>query len=96
MEEFTQKLAQKIDNPPCVNPAHLFLGTQAENMRDMIRKGRNVTGEKHGNAKLTDLEIIEIRRLYALSTYTQQELGDKFSVCNQSINLIVNYKRRKT
>lgn len=52
----------RCDNPPCCNPRHLFLGTQADNLRDMWSKGRGrgganpnpLRGEAHPNAKLTD------------------------------------------
>lgn len=45
------------DNPICVNPLHLVLGTNASNSEDMIRKGRSATGEKNGNAKLTEAKV---------------------------------------
>lgn len=53
----------KCDNPACCNPAHLFLGTQADNVKDMTAKGRRVDhlGEKHGRAKLDDSTVLEIR-----------------------------------
>lgn len=52
------------DNPTCCNPAHLWLGTNLENMADMKAKGRspNTRGEKNGNAKLSDVAVREIRR----------------------------------
>jgi len=67
----------KCDMPSCVNPAHLFLGTMLENTQDMDRKGRRKTvisplnkpprlqGSKHPNSKLTEEEVIEIRKRLA-------------------------------
>jgi hypothetical protein len=54
----------KCDVPLCVNPDHLFLGTQVDNMKDRKRKGRNAlfSGERHGMAKLTNAQADEIRR----------------------------------
>lgn len=46
----------RCDNRPCVNPDHLFVGTQADNLRDMVEKGRSCRGERHWNAKLTEAE----------------------------------------
>jgi hypothetical protein len=51
------------DEPTCVNPSHLRLGTQADNMKDMWSKGRGATGERSGGAKLSKKQVEDIRRL---------------------------------
>ena len=53
------------DNPLCVRPDHLFAGTQKDNIRDCIKKGRFARGEKNGQARLKDSQILEIRKLKA-------------------------------
>ena len=56
----------RCDNPPCVNPAHLFLGTPSDNTQDMLEKGRHPSraGEANGWASLTEADVREMRRLY--------------------------------
>ena len=50
------------DNPSCVNPKHLFLGTTQENTRDRDRKGRQATGQRNGASRLDPATVLEIRR----------------------------------
>ena len=79
----------QCDVPSCVNPEHLFLGTQADNMRDMRVKGRSALGEKHGNSKLTRDLVKVIRTQFATGEWTQQELAKVFGVSQGHISHIV-------
>ena len=58
-------VCHRCDNPECVNPDHLFLGTHTDNMRDMTAKGRgnrpNTQGSRHGAAKLSEQDVLDIR-----------------------------------
>lgn len=51
----------RCDNPPCMNPAHLMLGTKADNSRDMVARGRSTAGERNPGARLTAASVAEIR-----------------------------------
>ena len=77
-----QQVLHSCDNPPCCNPAHLFLGSHADNMADMATKHRNRFGVSHHNAKLSDIKVAQIRAGYAAGE-TQRTLAKKYCV-NQS------------
>jgi hypothetical protein len=80
------------DNPSCVNPAHLFLGTHADNMRDMAEKGRAARnpqpGESNGSAKLTEADVLAIRS----DKRSQRAIAAEYGVGHSAISLIKNRK----
>lgn len=84
------------DNRKCVNPDHLFLGTAAENNRDMMVKGRNrqLYGEQCKHAKLSQDDVIKIRKLHA-DGICQRRIAERFSVGFKAINKIVKRQRWK-
>ncbi len=73
------------DNPACVNPAHLFLGTQAENIADMISKGRNVD-----RRRLSEDQVRAIRRLAGAMTHAN--IAALFGVGRSNVGAIINRK----
>jgi len=80
-------VCHSCDNPPCCNPAHLFLGTQIENIADRHAKGRTVPPPSR--AKLTDEQVHELRDLYAAG-WTQTRLAARFPVSRGNISKILN------
>lgn len=80
------------DNPSCCNPYHLFLGTAKDNQVDAAQKERKARGESQGSSKLTKGEVLEIRELYEVDGWTQQDIADEFGVDQSAISLIVRRK----
>jgi hypothetical protein len=81
-------VCHKCDNPPCVRPDHLFLGTPLDNMTDKIAKGRDVRGVDVVTAKLTPLQVLEIRRRYDAGE-TQVQLAEAFGIGQPHISVLV-------
>ena len=77
------------DNPACVNPKHLVVGTHAMNQADKKAKGRAARGEKNGRAKLRDRERVEIAALYNTGNFTQTALAKRFNVSQVRVSQIV-------
>ena len=81
------------DNPSCQNPAHLFLGTPADNMTDMVAKGRSLKGSTNGQSKLSSDDVREIRRIYATGKVTQDAIAKIFGVAQSNIHNIIYRKK---
>ena len=94
------------DVPCCVNPAHLFLGTQTDNMADMRAKGRSATGDRNGSrthpesypkgenksqAKLTNQQVLEIR---AAVGATRRQLSEKYGIGQTYVSKVRHMRRR--
>lgn len=75
----------KCDNPLCVNPEHLELGTHKDNSEDMVKRGRSARGEKNATSKLKEVQVIEIKETLLKSEVmgvkaTCELLSKKFNV----------------
>lgn len=104
------EVCHRCDNPPCVNPDHLWVGTHAENMKDAAKKGRIASGDKSGarlygapwskgelsgKAKLTTADVIEIRRLCDTLGMRQTKVAKMFGVSSCQVSVIVRRKQWK-
>lgn len=80
----------RCDNPPCCNPNHLFLGTQADNNIDRDLKGRQVApkGDHHPCAKLTSAQVIEIRKL-KVEGIAGPQICDMFGITKDHLSQII-------
>lgn len=95
------QILHHCDNRTCVRndgiSSHLFIGTQADNIQDMCKKGRHYSwfktnktrGEQHGHAKLTEQEVITIRERYSIGGISQKQLAAEFNVSQTLIGRIV-------
>ncbi len=77
------------DNPPCVNPDHLFLGTDKDNAEDKVSKGR-----QRNRIVVSDEAVAEIRRLRAAGE-RQKDLAEKFGISRAYVSRLVNGRRRR-
>lgn len=87
----------QCDNPRCVNPDHLFLGTKGDNSADMDSKDRRYRGVmnrgvENSRSKLTEAEVLEIRRLVA-GGVTQTDVAPHFGVGRECVSKVVNGRR---
>lgn len=85
----------RCDNPPCINPEHLELGTKADNNRDAFLRRRTANGERKSSHKLTDQQVSEVRRRYAADPQPYRVLASEFGVSAALIGAIVRGDRRK-
>lgn len=87
-------VCHSCDNPPCVNPNHLWIGTNLDNQIDAMNKGRKKTarGEKARGAKLTEKKVLEIREILKTGI-CQRRIAEKYGMAYSAITYI---KQRKT
>lgn len=87
-------VCHSCDNPPCVNPSHLWLGTNKDNYDDMTKKGRRASflGENNPKAKLTNRQVEQIRKLRKTGKYTLMKLAEMFDISFSTIGYITTYK----
>lgn len=81
-------VCHRCDNKLCVNPAHLFVGTNAENRADSVAKGRHSHGTTHQWAKLDEATVLAIREARR-GGLTVKELAEKFDVPYKTIDKVV-------
>lgn len=91
------RILHTCDTPACCNPAHLILGTQQDNIADMIKKGRHKAnkGEDCHKSKLTTKQVLKIRELYHSGLLDRYQLAKKYKVHKNSIMAIVENKTWK-
>jgi hypothetical protein len=82
-------VCHRCDNPRCVNPVHLWLGTPRDNSRDMVIKGRSRPGEERGQNKLTEAQVREIRQSYKPRIRSRATLAREYGVSIGAIQSVI-------
>lgn len=96
-------VCHSCDTPSCCNPDHLFLGTNQDNVDDMVRKGRNskpprnlhIVGSVHVNSRFTDDEVAFVRTCHTLYGVSIYRLAKEFGVAQSTMNRVVSGARYK-
>lgn len=87
-------VCHRCDNRACCNPSHLFLGTNAENVADMVAKGRQAAGGVLPQTRLTDAQVSEIRRL-ASTGLRQAAIAVQFGTTQGYVSQLVSHRYRR-
>lgn len=87
--KFEEFVLHKCDNPPCINPDHLYLGTQKDNMADKVERARQNRGETHYAKKFTESDIRKIRK----DTRTEKRIAADYGVTGPTIGKIRRHER---
>ena len=72
------------DNPPCCNPSHLSLGSRSDNHADMVAKRRHTIGVTHPQARLTERQVVEIRRARATGEYAK-DIAARYGISDSMV-----------
>jgi hypothetical protein len=97
-------LLHHCDNPPCINPGHLYVGTQKENVRDSMKRNRFNSqkrqasfrrGEEHKNSKISFKKVLKIRNYKKDPGVTYKKIGKHFGVGASTAFSIITGKYRK-
>ncbi len=86
------EVCHRCDNPKCVNPAHLWLGTHAENQADMMIKGRAARGERSGTARLNTKQVAIIKHLLKTGACDIADISTLVGVSKSTIDAIKHQK----
>lgn len=84
-------VCHKCDNPACVNPEHLFLASPKDNNNDMIKKKRIQHGSNHWKSKLTEKEVVRIRKMIKINI-KQTIIAEKFNISPNHVSCIKTKK----
>lgn len=88
-------VCHRCDTPACVNPVHLFLGSSAANVADMISKHRQAVGIRLPQHKMTEADVVEARRLHAAGGVSARSLARRFGITHMPMQSLLNGKTWK-